>query len=218
MRDAIPPRQKLREFMAQHARSDTDIEFYLILIDEALARFTLTLPPAKDVAKKARALAAAAMKFAEALEGAIAPETHGGGAIMREGTASIWWALRIADLIGDHDFGDDYVSALRLGTSARPARRFDTAAGNRVNLLWQTKAVERQARRAAEVFSTRNRPPNLKVRILSRELAAIWKEVTGIDHPRSLFGTFVTLALDTTGWASRDKIPLKILSVISRKK
>jgi hypothetical protein len=108
MRDALPPRQKLRDFLEQHALPDTNIKHYLTLIDEALARFASPLPPAREVAKEARALERAAGKLAAALERTIAPEMVG-EYIMREGPASIWriWPfLRVAGLMGDQGFGD----------------------------------------------------------------------------------------------------------------
>jgi hypothetical protein len=112
--------------------------------------------------------------------------------------------------------------------TALPVRRFDSAAGDELGLLGQIKRVEQQARITGKVFSARRRPRNIKARMLSYELEEFWKAATGkragcsgaatIDKPRSHFGTFVKLALDTTGWASHGKIFLQILGVKTRKK
>jgi hypothetical protein len=227
MKDALPPHQKLREFMEKRARPGTDIKHYLTLIDEALARFASPLPPAKGVAKEARALTRAAGKCVAVLERVLAPEMPN-EYIMREGTGSIWriWSfLRIAGWTGDNGFGDDSAPALRFGTFARPARCFDSAAGDELDLLFRLKAVERQARIAGEAFSAQRRPPNFKARILSYELEGIWKAATGeragysgearIDKPRSRFGTFVKLALETTDWpcAARDNVFRQIVGL-----
>lgn len=214
---------KLAEFIHANANTmaEADVDRYIVLAKEALARADIYLLNISDISNRAKRLAAAAGKFAKELSAAISLEnvqlTNGeAGALKRQGATSIWPYLRIAKLLGEGDFHEDVPSALRYGENSRLARVFDTRVGNPQALLLSTKELEKNASAAATAFSVRKRPPDLRRRRLRAELAMIFRSAfereppkqvsqASYDDPRSPFGRFVKLAIETTDWDQQSR-------------
>jgi hypothetical protein len=203
------PSDDLRAFLGSHALPGADIETAVILVQEALGRFKEPIMTAVEIARKAKRLADAAAKFARALEVCADVKIHKDGSA-RLGQSSVWPYLRIAELMGCGGFGDDVGSALRFGQTTYSARRFDVAAGGVWSLLFQVRAIAERAEKARRQFSPPKRPPDSKIMCLRFEFETIWHKFTGrppgysgaarFDAPRSHFGRFTRLALETTDW------------------
>jgi hypothetical protein len=136
----------------------------------------------------AKRLEAAAARLAKALESTCAIDE--GGDIAREGPASVWPFLRIAELMGPQAFSGDAASALRYGKSFPEVRRFDIAAGPAPALLHRVRALERQARIASEVFRQRGHPQSVLAARLGVELEMIWEALAGKKAAYSSEATF----------------------------